>query len=133
MSADHIDKINELKRALLGFLGLNNRHYGDLTRLEQSVEDLAQALNTRLDQLKDAIENGCYDDKSRASPRERLADRFMETAAKLLLGGKVDHETADQFEQSLDLFDMASDLKRQSATARDMAESAAIKDKREKS
>ena len=133
MGEAYLNRIKALKLELLRFLGKDGRHYGDMTRMEQSVEDLAQALNTRLDQLKQTVTNGCDDPAATESPRERLASRFMETGTKLALGGKVDQEMADQFEQSLDLFDMASDLKRQSASARDMAESAAIKDKREKS
>ena len=131
--SEYLGRIKALKVELLRFLGTNGRHYGDLTRLEQSVEDLAQALNTRLDQLREAVSNGYEQPAIDQSPRERLASRFMETGTKLAMGGKVDKDMADQFEQSLDLFDMASDLKRQSATARDLAESAAIKDKREKS
>ena len=131
--SEYLERIRALKLELLRFLGTNGRHYGDLTRLEQSVEDLAQALNTRLDQLREAVKNGCEQTAGEESPRERLAGRFMATATKLAHGGKVDQDMADQFEQSLDLFDMAADLKRKSATVRDRAETAAIKDKRDKS
>lgn len=40
-------RAEKLKRALLEYLSANARHYGDMTRLEQCIEDLAQALNTR--------------------------------------------------------------------------------------
>jgi len=129
---DYKKKIDKLKTALLRFLGGEGRYYGEMTRLEQSVEDLAQALNTRLDQLRMGLENGQYKETVPESPRERLASRFLDTATKLAKGGRVDEETVDQFEKSLDLFDIAADLERQSEMTRDKAETAAIRHKRKK-
>jgi len=125
-------KVYTLKRALLGFLGSNGRHYTDMDRMEQSIEDLAQALNTRLDQQLMKMEQGVVDPEAVQSPKERLASRFMDTAVKLANGGRVDKEMADQFEQAIDMFDIAADLKRQAMTAKDAAETAAIKHKRER-
>ena len=134
MEKDYKDRIKNLKMALLEFLGMNNRHYGDLTRIEQSVEDLAQALNTRLDQLLISFETGCGTDVPvDESPRNQLADRLMDTAVKLSKGGKVDQEMADDFGHVLEIFDLAADLKRQSETVKDSAETAAIKHKRDRS
>jgi hypothetical protein len=129
---EYKERIKGLKIALLQFLGKEGRYYGQMTRMEQSVEDLTQALNTRLDQLLLGLKNGIQEEPAADSPRERLAHRFIETATKLSAGGKVDKEMADEFEQSLDLFDIAADLERQSAMARDEAETAAIKHKRKK-
>jgi len=129
-------KAQAVKLALLEFLGTNGRHYGDMNRLEQSIEDLAQALNTRLDQrliqLEIELERGASINEPAQSPRERLASRFMNTAVKLAKGGRVDAEMADQFEQAIDMFDIAADLRRQAETVKDAAESAAIKHKRER-
>ena len=134
MEKDYKDRIKNLKMALLEFLGMNNRHYGDLTRIEQSVEDLAQALNTRLDQLLLSFETGCgTDGPVDESPRSQLANRLIDTAAKLSKGGKVDQEMADDFGHVLEIFDLAADLKRQSETVMDSAETAAIKHKRDRS
>jgi len=127
---DYKGRIRTLKAALLVFLGTNGRHYGDLDRLEQSIEDLAQALNTRLDQQLGRIKEGASSTEAAQSPRERLATRFMDTAVRLASGGRVDEEMADQFEQAIDMFDIAADFKRKSETATDAAESAAIKHKR---
>lgn len=129
MSEDYKKRIRELKESLLVYLGTNGRYYGELTRIEQGVEDLAQALNTRLDQLLMAIECG-YEPQRPESPSQRLANRFMETANKLQRGGRVDVEMADQFEQSLDLLDVAADLKRQAETVKDQADTTAFKAKR---
>lgn len=123
-------KIRELKVAILQYLATNGRHYGELTREEQGVEDLAQALNTRLDQLSFRLESGCRGPSAPESPRERLANRFMNTAAKLSKGGAVDAETADEFEASLDLLDMAADLRRHASTVQDSAETKIFKHKR---
>ena len=125
-------RIEALKAALLEFLGTNGRHYSDMKRLDQSIEDLAQALNTRLDQKLMTIENGLADADVPQGARERLANRFMETATKLARGGKVDDEMADDFEKSLDLLDIAADLKRNADTAQDAAETAVIKHKRKR-
>ena len=127
---EHTKRINKLKLALLKFLGKEGRYYGQMTRLEQSVEDLAQALNTRLDQLLLGMENGCHEEPEAVGPRERLANRFLDTATKLAKGGKVDEETADQFEKSLELLDIAADLRREADTTQDQAETAVIKHKR---
>lgn len=125
-------RIVDLKRALLEFLGGNGRHYGDMSRTEQSVEDLTQALNTRLDQLLLCVKSDAPDESSpQESPRDKLAHRLMATAALLTSQGKVDGAMADQFDQALDAFDLAADLKRQAATAKDGAESAAIRHKRD--
>lgn len=129
MGEDYKKRIMELKESLLAYLGTNGRYYGELTRIEQSVEDLAQALNTRLDQLILAIECGSQPQLAE-SPSQRLANRFMETANKLQRGGRVDIEMADQFEQSLDLLDVAADLKRRAETVKDQADTAAFKAKR---
>ena len=127
------DRIKKLKIALLEFLGVNGRYYGELTRLEQSVEDLAQALNTRLDQLALANDQGCQVVVTPESPREKLANRLLATATSLTQGGQVDGEMADDFERALEAFDLAADLKRQAKTAIDSGETAAIKHKRGRS
>lgn len=132
MAEKYTGRIEKLKMALLEYLGSNGRYYGELTRLEQSTEDLAQALNARLDQLALCVEK-CDETPPPETPRERLASRFMETATKLAQGGRVDADMVDQFEASLDLLDVAADLKRQSETAKDAAETAAIRHKRSKS
>jgi len=124
------ERIERLKMALLGYLGINVRYYGELTRIEQSVEDLAQALNTRLDQLMLCIERGCKEPDTPESPREKLANRLMETATQLTKAGRVDVGMADDFENALDAFDLAANLRRQSETVKDTAESAAIRHKR---
>jgi len=126
-------KVQELKKGILKYLSRNNRHYGDLTRLEQQVEDLAQALNTRLDQLLLGIENDGAAPEIATDPRGRLADRLLATATALQSGGRVDEETADDFDKLLDSFDLAADLQRQSASVKDKAETAAIKHKRGRS
>ena len=132
MDRQYTERINNLKRAVLEYLGTNGRHYDDLTRLEQSVEDLAQALNTRLDQLAMGLEcTGVV--PAAESPRDKLAHRLMETAAKLTRTGIVDTDMADQFDAALDAFDIAADLKRQSDTMRDQGETAAIRHKRRRS
>ena len=125
-------RVQTLKEALLRFLGTNGRYYGELTRLEQSVEDLAQALNTRLDQLVLAMADGCAEGpQAEDDPRDRLANRLIETASRLATqGGRVDADTADQFAQTLDLLDQASSLRRRADDAEDAAETAAIKHKR---
>ncbi len=128
MTRQSMKKIKKLKYAVLAYLGTNGRHYGDLSRLEQSVEDLAQALNTRLDQLLIVAENG-ERTSAEETPRDRLADRFMSTASRLMGGGQVDIDTANEFERTLDLFDTAADLKRQSQTVKDAAETSAIRRK----
>ncbi len=133
MTRQSIQKIKQLKHAVLGYLGTNGRHYGDLSRLEQSVEDLAQALNTRLDQLLMALEDGGENISKEETPRDRLASRFMATASHLFSGGRVDNETANEFERALDMFDISADLKRQSESARDVAESSALKHKSKRS
>jgi len=131
MEEDYKKKVRRLKAAILEYLGVNGRHYGDLSRQEQSVEDLAQALNTRLDQLLIRAESDPKDQEEQdESPRERLANRFMEAGARLSKGGKIDEETADQFEVSLDLLDLAADYKRAAGSAQDKAESAIIREKR---
>ena len=131
MDKEQKRRIKKLKTAILAFMGTNGRYYGQLDRLEQSVEDLAQALNTRLDQLL-LPKDGCSVSIEKESPRERLASRFLETANKLHQGGKVDRETVDEFEKTLNMLDIAADFKRQSETAKDVAETAAIKHKRDK-
>jgi len=133
MTRHRVQKIQQLKRAVLCFLGTNGRYYGELSRLEQSVEDLAQALNTRLDQLMIAMEDGAEKIVQEETPRDRLASRFMDTASRLLSGGRVDNETANEFERALDMFDVSADLKRQSETARDAAETSALKHKMSRS
>jgi len=132
MSEDKKRKIQKLKLALLEFLGANARHYGDLTRMEQSVEDLAQALNTRLDQLLLAAEGGAPDEQEPESPRERLAGKFLEVGALLSQAGNVDEETADEFETAIDLLDAASDFRRKAASLQDKAETGIVKEKRNK-
>ena len=132
MGETYKDRIEQLKKALLAYLGTNGRYYGQLTRLEQSVEDLAQALNTRLDQLLVCIDD-CKDHPAE-TPVERLAALFVEAGAQLTLakGSRVDVDTVDQFSDSLDLLDVASDYRRKAASAQDKAESLAIKSKRNK-
>jgi len=132
MDAAKREKALRLKRALIQYLGENGHHYGDLTRLEQSVEDLIQALYTRLDQMLCCAELSGSGAEDPPRPRDRLADRLMETASKLTRRGRVDADIADEFDGVLNALDVAADLKRQSETARDSAESAAIRHKRSK-
>jgi len=130
MDKESPEKIRKLKNALLEYLGKNGRHYSQLSRLEQSVEDLVQALNTRLDQL--LISNRCdtVTGSEPESPRDKLADLLMQTGALLTRQGNVDSEMVNQFESALDAFDQAADLKRRSESARDTGETAAIRHKR---
>ncbi|MBW2075876.1 MAG: hypothetical protein JRI58_14240 [Deltaproteobacteria bacterium] len=113
------EKIKKLKNALLEYLGKNGRHYSQLSRLEQSVEDLVQALNTRLDQL--LISNGCSaaTESEPESPRDKLADLLMQTGALLTRQGNVDADMVSEFESALSAFDQAADLKRQSCESGD--------------
>jgi len=130
MDKESPEKIKKLKNALLQYLGENGRHYSQLSRLEQSVEDLVQALNTRLDQL--LISNRCdtVSEPEPESPRDKLADLLMQTGALLTRQGNVDNEMVSEFESALSAFDQAADLKRQSESAKDSGETAAIKHKR---
>jgi tetratricopeptide (TPR) repeat protein len=132
MNNESPEKIRKLKNALLEYLGENGRHYSQLSRLEQSVEDLVQALNTRLDQL--LISNRCdtVTGSEPDSPRDKLADLLMQTGALLTRQGNVDNDMLGEFESALDAFDAAADLKRKSETAKDLGETAAIKHKRNK-
>ncbi len=123
------EKIRKLKMALLQYLGTNGRYYGELNRMEQSVEDLAQALNTRLDQLEMRLDGRCGPTPE-PSPSQRLANRLLESVNRLNKGGNVDNETVDEFERTMNLLDVSADLKRQSETAKDGAETAAILHKR---
>jgi len=132
MAEEYKERLRKLKGAILEYLGSNGRYYGDLTRLEQSTEDLAQALNTRLDQLLLSVDQAGHNSPPPETPRERLASRFMETATKLSQGGRVDADMVDQFEASLDLLDVAADLKRQAETVKDAADTAIVKHKRSK-
>ena len=131
MTIKYAEKIKQLQAVLMAYLGSNDRHYGDLTRLEQSIEDLTQALFTRLSQLLPCVDE-CQETPPAENPRERLASRMLETAAKLSIGGRVDNDTVDQFEQSLDLLDLSADYKRKAETAKDAAETAVIKHKRDR-
>ena len=130
MDKESAEKIKKLKNALLEYLGKNGRHYSQLTRLEQSVEDLAQALNTRLDQLM--LSKRCDTATEAETPRDKLADLLMQTGALLCRQGNVDADMVSDFESALNAFDQAADLKRQSESARDAGETAAIKHKRNK-
>lgn len=130
MDKESPEKIKKLKNALLEYLGKNGRHYSQLTRLEQSVEDLAQALNTRLDQLLFSKRCDTVSESEPESPRDKLADLLMQTGALLTRQGNVDADMVSEFESALDAFDQAADLKRRSETARDVGETAAIKHKR---
>ena len=130
MDAEKQEKILKLKSALIEYLGPNGRHYGDLSRLEQSVEDLVQALYTRLDQMLCNFEPSGT--KTGDSPRDRLADLMMQTASKLTQGGRVDQDIADEFESVLSALDVAADLKRRSESVQDNAETMAIRHKRSK-
>lgn len=125
-------KIKKLKNALLEYLGKNGRHYSQLSRLEQSVEDLVQALNTRLDQLLISNGRSAAKESEPESPRDKLADLLMQTGALLTRQGNVDDEMVNDFENALSAFDQAADLKRQSESAKDVGETAAIKHKRNK-
>jgi hypothetical protein len=133
MNVEYIKKVKELKKAILDYLRSNDRHYSDLSRQEQHIEDLAQALNTSLDQLKYTLENGRDAEDAQETPRERLANRMLDTAIKLSKGGRVDQEMADGFDKTLEAFDLAADLHRQAESFKDSAESAAIKHKRKRS
>lgn len=131
MSEQRKEQIKKLKRALLEFLSVNGRHYGDLTRMEQAVEDLAQALNTRLDQLMITMDRGCGPHVEE-SPNQKLADLFVNAGALLSKGGTVDNETVDAFSNAIDMLDAASDFRRKAASIQDKAESTILKDKRNK-
>lgn len=122
-------RINRLKKAILDYLGANGRHYGDLSRAEQSVEDLAQALNTRLDQLTLWVESGCKETTAQITPTARLAEAFLNMGAQLSRGGRVDSETADGFLSALDLLDLSADYRRAAGSAEDHAKTALVKDK----
>lgn len=130
MDKESPEKIKKLKNALLEYLGKNGRHYSQLTRLEQSVEDLVQALNTRLDQLLISKRCDAVTESEPESPRDKLADLLMQTGALLTRQGNVDADMVNEFESALDAFDAAADLKRRSESAKDMGETAAIKHKR---
>jgi len=130
MDKESPEKIKKLKNALLEYLGKNGRHYSQLTRLEQSVEDLVQALNTRLDQLLISKRFDAVTESEPESPRDKLADLLMQTGALLTRQGNVDADMVEEFESALDAFDAAADLKRRSESAKDMGETAAIKHKR---
>ena len=70
------DRVVRLKRALMDYLRLNDRHYGDLSRIEQSVEDLAQALYTRLCQLELEIAGEKVSLSADEERRRDLGDTF---------------------------------------------------------
>ena len=128
MDAEKKEKILKLKKALIEYLGSAGRYYSELSRLEQSVEDLTQALNTRLDQMLCSPEiDEC---RQEDSPRDRLADLLMDTASRLTQGGKVDADVVDEFEGVLGALDAAADLKRRSQSVQDSAETMAIRHKR---
>ncbi len=129
MDQAYKDRIDKLKRALLDFLAADTRHYGELSRQEQNAQDLAQALNTSLDQLSYGLSNGNADEVS-ASPRQQLSDRLLDTALALQTSGKVDQDMVDQFSAALEAFDVAADLRRKADSAQDQAETAVIKHKR---
>jgi len=130
MDNEYVERVGKLKKALLEYLGKTERHYTQLTRLEQSVEDLAQALNTRLDQLLMSKNPTCGTGTEKESPRDKLANLLMQTGSLLTRQGNVDDEMVSDFENALSAFDQAADLKRQSESAKDMGETAAIKYKR---
>lgn len=132
MDAEKREKILKLKKALIEHLGSEGRYYGELSRLEQSVEDLVQALNTRLDQMLCNAELSEAAPREEESPRNRLADRLIKTASKLTQRGRVDPDIVDEFEGVLSALDVAADLKRQAETVKDSAETMAIRHKRSK-
>ena len=123
------DRIDKLKQALLKYLAGDDRHYGELSRHEQHAQDLAQALNTSMDQLIFRLKNDGAA-KEPVSPREQLAGRLMDTAIRLQTSGKVDQAMVDQFDAALEAFDVAADLRRKADSVQDEAETAAIKHKR---
>ena len=118
-------RIEDLQAALRGYLDTNGRHYGDMSRLEQQVEDLIQALYFRLDQLR--LQPDGREMAAEQSPKERLADALRQALAGLAAAPEsinlVDDEIADDFESVLDLFDL-------SKIARLRGETAAIRHKR---
>ena len=130
MDQAYRERIATLKRAIIAYLAGNGRHYGDLSRIEQKVEDLAQALNAGLDQLDGHLRDDGRNPIEPQTPRDRLSSRLMETAIELVTTGRVDSEMADDFEQALDAFDSAANLRRKADDATDAAESAAIRHKR---
>jgi tetratricopeptide (TPR) repeat protein len=132
MDKEYAERIRRLKKALLEYLGKNGRHYSQLTRLEQSVEDLAQALNTRLDQLMLSKQCDTATGAEAETPRDKLADLLMQTGALLTRQGNVDEEMVSGFESAIKAFDQASNLKRQSETLKDAGETAAIIHKQKK-
>jgi len=126
-------KVLTLKAAIMAYQRENNRHYGDLTRPEQSVEDLCQALYLRLDRLLMCLEDGCDDETPEESGSDRVVSQLLQAATKLSRGGDVHTTLIDDFEKTLQMLDQAADLKRKSETAKDVAETAAIKHKRSRS
>ena len=94
------------------------------------MEDLAQALNTRLDQLLLSKQCDTATGAEAETPRDKLADLLMQTGALLTRQGNVDDDMVSEFEAALNAFDQAADLKRQSESAKDAGETAAIKHKR---
>lgn len=126
------EQVLALKKALLVFLGASRAgHYEDLTRDEQTIETLAQALYARSD-IYLAILPEASSAPDPDAHRTRLASRLADTAARLAEGGRVDPETAESFGGVLDLFDVAADLHRQADGVRDRGETAAILHKRGK-
>jgi len=129
----YIEKINALQASLLAYQAANGRHYGDLSRAEQSVEDLIQALYMRSEQLKQSLARGGVPSALNETPSQRVTSKLLSTAVKLSRCGHVDPSTRDLFEESLDAFDIAADLKRQAESVRDCAETSAIRAKRVRS
>ena len=140
MSRDQIEQAQRLKAAVLAYLNtVADRHYNDLAPLEKNLVDLAQALNTKLDQLIQHVEGmdgqnaGSPDVEER--PEDRLGRMLTDLGARIQANGtRMDDKLANNFISVLEEFDESADLFRQARaeTVRDRAETAAIRRKMER-
>lgn len=93
----------------------NGKAYRDKDPVEQDTYEIVNALFMELDKLK-----RFYQGKYNAEPRtksEELTSKLTKMASRLQQGdGPVDEKVADDFIQALDLFDIASEAKRQGKT-----------------
>ena len=132
MSRDQIEQAQRLKSAVLAYLDtVADRHYNDLSPLEKNLVDLAQALNTRLDQVIRHVEGqDGGSSEIRESPEERLGRMLTDFGARIQASGKaVDDGVVNELGGILDQFDMSNEIRRHSETVRDRAETAAIRRK----
>lgn len=122
-----INQIEDLQHALRRFDELNDRRYGEKSLTEQELDDLLKGLYFVLDKLKDEIRAEVRGEKPQVadpeSPLEQLKTKVRGIQALLASPGvekTLDRETAGQFSEILDLFDIAK-------IAQIGAETAAIK------